>query len=1582
MSLSTSTLSDVLGSGNWDPGLAWTGSFQLLDWLREQYRDGGSPGTWHPACFRYDLPGGALSFQAPAAADTELPAAYVSPEETGRIERTPDYRRDFYRLGTVWYALFTGAPPFSGDDPVRVIWQHLAEKPASPRQRNPRLAAAADAVLLKLLAKHPDDRYQSVEGLQHDWEQAWQWQQAGRLTETFTLGENDFPQRFSAPKHLIGRADALQQALHLAEHIAREPQRACLLIAGKALVGKSFFLQKLEDEYCQQEFMLVRSTCHDEDKSPFIALKMAFDRLARQLLTGSDEAIHQLRTDLADVLGDTGEVLIAFAPAWEEIIGPVPPAPALGAQETQNRLAYVLANVLGELAQPGRPFVFLLEDLHLAAPQSLRLLAALLHESQLQHFLLVATLRSDVPETPDLLAWHAQFQSDGRAGEGVLTLATPGSADLEEFLLAARITPEQAAGLAGTLVRKTGGIPFFVDQLLDTAAENGLVTPDRVRRLWRVDLEAISALSITDNMVEFLRDKVLRLPPAIRRFLEAAAVQGLRFDLSKLGAALSLEEDEESVAQTARLLHRLEIIVPSRTAGIYRFSSAELLPLLDELTQPNEKQAFCTKIADHLYQQGAYQQSDQALFELLGYVIQLQPPLPTHYLPLLAEGGRKAEGEGAFDAGWRYYSLLRDSSAPSFEAELPVMQMLVFGLRFQEYAEERARLLTSITPDVLQTAELDRLEGLALMLQQDFPGAVRYTVASLRRLGIRLPLEPSVPAIIFALVRLQQAMRGRTLASIEQLPVTTDRRTQLIVQMLQDTSAAFFLAAPKLLPACTSLQIRLSLQKGLSGTMGGVFAAYGFILSAFNRQFARAEEMMHLAENLNERFRNVAGSAATRFMHNALTAQWQRPMGQNAALLGDNFRYSRDVGALQIAFYSLGTSGLYKMYSGSPLPALLPEFQQHLTACIDKKQGMVADYFRMALQFATDLTGKTFPETIMEGDLFSTIAMEPDFAVRNDLTSQSVLNYFHSLEMAIRQSYADAPARLHRLLQTLPGVGLSSLSLLLAVAVNAYRALHSTTPLPRAEKRSLAAARRHLRTWAKAAPYNFAAWHHLVEGAANRQRRDLRQALFHLEQAILYAQQHQLRYLEALAWEEKAAVLATMLPEATAPTAWAQAYNIYRQWGAVAKCTALEQQHPALLTGLYSPATTTSDGDLSSLLRASNSIAGEIRWESLLEKLTTILVENAGAQTAELLLPREESWYVAARKTGQLPVEFGQAPLSEATHPLAVIRAVRRSLQPVVLANAAQDATYGSDRYLREHRPLSLLCLPVVKNQRLSAIIYLENNLTAGAFTHERLGLVQLLSGQIAISLENAQLYDDMEHRVAERTRQLQAEKEKSDRLLLNILPASIADELRNTGHTSARYYPDATVLFVDIVGFTFLAERTHPEQLVELLDEYFRHFDATMEKHGLEKIKTIGDAYLAVGGLPEGNRATAADVVHAALDIRQFTRQKSAAAAGQPALQVRIGIHSGPVIAGVVGSKKFQFDIWGDTVNTAARMEQSADPDTINISEAIYRQVKDLFHCTARGKMKMKNKGEITAFFVEDHYSQTVQEPERNTII
>ncbi len=655
---------------------------------------------------------GALEWSAADADDAlDIPVTYRAPEETGRLARWPDYRSDFYRLGVIWYELLTGQPPFPGTDAVKVIWQHLAEQPVSPAERNPELAAAVAAVILKLLAKDPEERYQSAEGLRHDWNRAIQWQKEARPKETFSLGESDFPQRFTAPNRLIGRTDDFRQALELVEFAALEPVRACLVVKGKAQVGKSFFMQEVGKVLARKDFVLVRSTCRDEDKTPFFALKTAFDRLARTMLAGSDDEIGSLRTDLSDVLGETAAVLTDFSPAWEDLVGPVQPVPGLNAQETQNRLAFVLANALGEIAQPGRPVIFLLEDLHFAAPQTLRLLSALLNESQLRHFILAVTVRSDVQVSPELSTWLNQFQKDQHPKDCIITLNPSGLPELEVFLLEASIAPGQVAGLAATLVRKTGGIPFFVHQLLDTAAGKGFITPDRKKRIWQVDLQAVSELGITDNMLEFLRAKVLRLPPDTLRFLQAAAVQGLHFDLPILKAALQPDENEESVANTARILNRLEIILPSATPGSYRFSNNELLTLLEELTPEHDKQTYNAKVAHHLYQEGIYQHNDPVLFDLLSYVVEMQAPIPEQYLPLLEEGGRKAEAQGAFDASLRYYTLIRDSGPASFNAELRVLQMMVFGLRFGEYAEAKAQLLARTKPDILQQAEMDNLEA-------------------------------------------------------------------------------------------------------------------------------------------------------------------------------------------------------------------------------------------------------------------------------------------------------------------------------------------------------------------------------------------------------------------------------------------------------------------------------------------------------------------------------------------------------------------------------------------------------------------------------------------------------------------------------------------------------------------------------------------------------------------------------------------------------------------------------------------------------------------------------------------------------
>jgi class 3 adenylate cyclase len=227
---------------------------------------------------------------------------------------------------------------------------------------------------------------------------------------------------------------------------------------------------------------------------------------------------------------------------------------------------------------------------------------------------------------------------------------------------------------------------------------------------------------------------------------------------------------------------------------------------------------------------------------------------------------------------------------------------------------------------------------------------------------------------------------------------------------------------------------------------------------------------------------------------------------------------------------------------------------------------------------------------------------------------------------------------------------------------------------------------------------------------------------------------------------------------------------------------------------------------------------------------------------------------------------------------------------------------------------------------------------------------------------------EDLEHKVVERTLEVNLQKQEVEKLLLNILPAEVAHELKETGAATPRYYESVTVLFTDFVAFTRIAEGLSPQKLVAELNNCFLAFDTIIEKHNLEKIKTIGDSYMCAGGIPVPNQSHAVDAILAALEMQDFIRElnESRLANGQPPWDVRIGVHTGPVVAGVVGRKKFAYDIWGDTVNIASRMESSGESGRVNISDATFEMVKDWFSCLYRGKVSAKNKGDVDMYFVD----------------
>jgi class 3 adenylate cyclase len=394
--------------------------------------------------------------------------------------------------------------------------------------------------------------------------------------------------------------------------------------------------------------------------------------------------------------------------------------------------------------------------------------------------------------------------------------------------------------------------------------------------------------------------------------------------------------------------------------------------------------------------------------------------------------------------------------------------------------------------------------------------------------------------------------------------------------------------------------------------------------------------------------------------------------------------------------------------------------------------------------------------------------------------------------------------------------------------------------------------------------------------------------------------------------------------------------------------------------------------DLATILKSSEAISRKIHLDDLLTSMLKIIIENAGAERIVLLLCRDEKLQVQAEYiTGNEEVMILPGISLEQYKGLskAVVNYVSHSLQPVILDDATVQGNFTNDIYFREQGTRSVLCAPLVQQGKLTGIIYLENNLTNAAFTQERIDLLLLLSGQMAISIENALLYENLEEKVIERTRQLNEEKEKSDSLLLNILPAETADELKRTGAARAKDFAEVTVLFTDFKNFTKLSEQMNAQELVSEINYCYSTFDNIITKYGVEKIKTIGDSYMCAGGLPVEKTTNPQDTLMAALEIRDFMLQekKNREANGKSYFEIRIGLHTGPVVAGIVGIKKFAYDIWGDTVNIASRMESSGEPGKVNISGTTYELIKDKFKCNFRGKIDAKNKGMIDMYFVEN---------------
>jgi histidine kinase len=1545
-----------------------------------------------------------LDLKQPYVSNPELiegTLAYCSPEQTGRMNCAVDFRADLYSLGVTLYEVLAGALPLEATDAMGMVHAHLAQVPVALRQRNPKVPAALSAIVDKLLAKDPDDRYQSADGLRHDLERCLEDFRKGRVDgPVFTLGEKDHSMLFRLPRRLYGRETEVAALLAAFERCAAG-ERLLVLVGGYSGTGKTSLVHEVHKPItAQRGYFSSGKFDQFQRATPYFAFVEAFKDLVDALLTEREERLAALRDELRAALGAEGRVITNVLPNLEHIIGPQPPIPEVGGTETLNRFNYVFRKFVRALCTAAHPVVIFIDDLQWADSASLNLLHVLMTDPECGHLMLVCAYREN-----EVSAAHPFTRAIEEIRETGMAPQTIRIANLTEHdlgaMLADALASTRVAPLARLVHDKTQGNAFFAAEFLKSLAVERLLAFDPVTARWQWDAGLIAQKNIAENVVDLMANKVRRLDPAAQETLRFASCIGSRFDLETLNVV-----QRRAAADVAGLLKAClgAGLLVQLDGTNYKFSHDRVQQAVYSLIPEKDRAAVHLEIGQLLLASVPEAEREERIFDITnqlngGRAVITTREAQIELAKLNLQAGSHAKLNSAFPTALQYFetgiSLVELGGAPWQEVPRLARELFTEAAEAAylngefERMDGRFRTLLREVDDILDKVKPYEVRILAYKAENRLNEAIETGLEVLAQLGERFPARPNLLHVLADMVGTYIALSRYSSADLMSLPQMAQPEKIAAMRIIADITSSVYWGRPNLLPLVVFRMVRLSLRYGNNAVSCFAYGAYGVILCGVLGFMRKGAMYGRLSLDLIEKLHAKEWKAQIYTPPYALIFHWTEHIRGSLRPLQESFQIGLETGLIEFGCVNTNIYCIHSFLCGRPLQRVEEETRAYSELYRQFKQETNHNYNEVFRQSMLNFMGRSVDPVQLVGDAYDEGRMIAQNRERGDKTGiffihfQKLLLCYYFGRFAEALDHGRAAGKL--LDAVLAKFEIPNLRFYEALAELALAERSHGTARWRLLLRARLSMMR-LKYWARFSPANHRHKHDLCVAEYARVTGNQNAARVAYDRAIAGASENEFIHEEALAFELAGRFYAATDRPVLAEFHLKAAFNAYREWGAAAKYRELVEHFPKYLTqngqGSSAPAgrasglelgTSTLSGavlDITTVLKASTEISREVVPSKLLSVLMRLVLENAGAQRGFILLDGADGLAIQAHgeDAGRTIEVLQDLPMLESDDlSIPLVQFVHRTREPIVISDASSDERCRSQPYVAKRQPVSILCVPVLNAGRSVGVLYLENNLTTGAFSRERVGLLMLLSGQIAVSLDNAMLYENLEQKVAERTAELDLEKNRSDDLLHNILPAETAAELKRNGRAEARYYERVTVLFTDFEGFTELAATLTPVDLVRELDDCFNAFDVIAAKHGVEKIKTIGDAYMAVGGLPVPNSTHAEDVVHAALEMRDFIAARRRR--GGVRLGVRIGVHTGPVVAGIVGTKKFQYDVWGDTVNTAARMQSSGAVDQVNISLATHDFLGGRFKCTARGELEAKGKGKLAMFFV-DHPS------------
>jgi PAS domain S-box-containing protein len=1321
--------------------------------------------------------------------------SYISPEQTGRMNRLVDYRTDYYSLGATLYHLVVGFPPFEAEDPLELIHAHIAKNPEPPHTIHKSIPPTVSDIIMKLVSKNAEDRYQTSRGLVADLKNCLhQWKLFGKI-EPFILAQKDSAGKLQPFQKLYGLEDEIDFLIREFEEVC-EGKTKLLFIAGYSGIGKTSVVREIHRPVALRKGSFISGKFDQFQKDmPYHALVQALREFVQYSLMESDEQVQSWKMKLLKVLGPNAQIVIDLIPELEIIIGPQPPIPVFGPAETQNRFNLVFQNFIKVFCEPEHPLVIFLDDLQWADSASLKLIQLLVTDETIRHLFIIGAYRDNELEPNNALYRFFQILEKKGIHYSHRKLGPLRSKHIHQWISETLFAPqEQIHGLAELVLQKTGGNPFFTAIFLNSLYNEKYLTFNFENQLWEWSLSQIQQIDITDNVVDLLTKKVRRFSDETLKLLKIASCAGNYF-LIKTAMAISRKSFGECMEllqgpiKEGILMPIGKGYLPMKHAGSqrsehisnrFRFSHDKIRDFIYSMIEPENCKAIHFNIGKYFLENTPTSRQPLIIFEIVNHLnigldLVSSNTKRIELAQLNLKAGKKAKASAAYQSALNYFQsgidiLPDDTWLSNYELTLSLFTEAAEA----SYLSGQYDQMESIFHAVIENAKglLDKVKIFEIKIQAfnaqyKLKEAISTAKHVLKLLGVKIPEKHSNRHIVLKYFKTRFMIAGKKIEKLSELPQMKDPSKLAAMRIMMSVFPAAYFADTVFLRFVVLKMVQYSLKYGNASESPVSYTFYGMILCGIIGNINLGHRFGTLSLKLMQKTGITALQARTTWMVYAFIHHWKAHVQETLEPFEMAYRTGLETGDLEYASFSLFFLSFYSFASGKKLCQVEELMVKNSEAIKHLKHDTGYYMHEIYRQTVFNLQGNSQNAFNLTGDIYDERHMLDTHLQANDRTTLVNLYFNKLLLFFLFGQYHDAVKNgelAEKNLDSIPGVyGGPLINFFTSLSRLALFATSSAAEQAKI-KRKINISQKMMKKWAHHAPMNHLHRYFLVEAELKRVLRKDNYAMFYYDEAIKLANQNGYIHEQAIANELAAKFYLVRGDREKAFHYLHNARNGFLDWGAIAKVKDLDENFDQIPADVEikpgSPshfheknfATATYKAfqklDFNSVMKASQTISSEIVLERLLNQFMKIIMENAGAQKGVLILESDGKLLIEAELTMDqkdadlllsIPLE------SSATIPLSVVNYTAKTRKFIVLDNAFKEGDFRNDPHILSRCCKSIFCGPILYKSRLLGILYLENNLVTGTFNVERIEVLKLLTSQIAISLENARLYSNLE---------------------------------------------------------------------------------------------------------------------------------------------------------------------------------------------------------------------------------------------